>query len=154
MHKQSAGILLYRKTENNPEVFLVHPGGPFYKNKDLGAWSIPKGEFVHGEEAFTAARREFEEETGQAIDGDFMELKPVILKSGKKIFAWAIEGDINHQTIKSNLFEMEWPPKSGKKQSFPEIDRAGWFEIDEAKLKVIDGQVALIDGLLEMLKQV
>jgi len=126
------------------QVFLVHPGGPFFKNKDLGAWSIPKGEFLDDEDALAAAKREFEEETGKAIGGDFFELKPVRLKSGKTVHAWAIEGDINHETITSNLFEMEWPPKSGKKQSFPEIDRAGWFEIDEAKLKINAAQVGFI----------
>jgi len=132
------------------QVFLVHPGGPFFKNKDLGAWSIPKGEFVDGEEALVAAKREFEEETGQAIDGDFIELKPIRLKSGKTVHAWAIEGDINHETITSNLFEMEWPPKSGKKQSFPEIDRAGWFEVEEAKLKVNGAQVGFIEELTKI----
>ncbi|MEP6613325.1 MAG: NUDIX domain-containing protein [Mucilaginibacter sp.] len=147
MPTQSAGILLYRKTGYSLQVFLVHPGGPFFKNKDLGAWSIPKGEFLDDEETLTAAKREFEEETGQAVDGDFIELKPVRLKSGKTVYAWAVEGDINHETITSNLFEMEWPPKSGKKQSFPEIDRAGWFEVEEAKLKVNAAQVAFIKEL-------
>ena len=142
MSHQSAGILLYRKINNNLQVFLVHPGGPFFKNKDLGAWSIPKGEFLDDEEPLIAAKREFEEETGQVIDGNFISLSPVKLKSGKKIYAWAVEGDIDHETIFSNLFEMEWPPKSGKKQSFPEIDRAGWFEVDEAKLKINAAQAA------------
>lgn len=144
---KSAGILLYRKTNNGLQVFLVHPGGPFFKNKDVGAWSIPKGEFMDDEEPLTAARREFEEETGQAINGDFIELEPVRLKSGKTVHAWAVEGDINHETITSNLFEIEWPPKSGKKQSFPEIDQAGWFNIDKAKLKVNAAQVGLIEEL-------
>jgi predicted NUDIX family NTP pyrophosphohydrolase len=147
MSHQSAGILLYRKINNNLQIFLVHPGGPFFKNKDLGAWSIPKGEFLDDEESLIAAKREFEEETGQAIDGNFISLSPVKLKSGKKIYAWAVEGDIDHETIFSNLFEMEWPPRSGKKQSFPEIDRAGWFEVDEAKLKVNAAQAAFIDEL-------
>jgi len=147
MPTQSAGILIYRKTGGKMQVFLVHPGGPFFKNKDLGAWSIPKGEFEDSEEPLIAAKREFEEETGKAIEGDFFELSPVRLKSGKTVYAWAIEGDINHETITSNLFEMEWPPKSGKKQSFPEIDRAGWFEIEEAKLKINGAQAGLIDEL-------
>jgi len=147
MATQSAGILLYHKINNNLQVFLVHPGGPFFKNKDLGAWSIPKGEFLDDEEALIAAKREFEEETGQAIEGNFIELKPVRLKSGKTVYAWAVEGDINHETITSNLFEMEWPPKSGKKQSFPEIDRAGWFEVEEAKLKINAAQAAFIEEL-------
>ncbi|MDB5089882.1 MAG: hypothetical protein JWR09_3876 [Mucilaginibacter sp.] len=150
MPNQSAGVLLYRKINNQQQVFLVHPGGPFFKNKDLGAWSIPKGEFSEGEEALLAAKREFEEETGQSIDGNFIPLNPVKLKSGKRIYAWAVEGDINHETIFSNLFEMEWPPKSGKKQSFPEIDRAGWFGVTEAKLKINIAQAAFIEELITL----
>ena len=148
MSNQSAGILLYRKVNDEIQVFLVHPGGPFFKNKDSGAWSIPKGEFSGDEEPLAAAKREFKEETGQAINGNFIELKPVKLKSGKTVHAWAVEGDINHETITSNLFEMEWPPKSGKKQSFPEIDRAGWFNIDDAKLKLNAAQTAFVDELI------
>jgi len=148
MSKQSAGILLYRKTNNMLQVFLVHPGGPFFKNKDAGAWSIPKGEFLDGENPLAAAKREFREETGQSIDGDFIELKPVYLKSGKKVYAWAVEGDIDHELIESNLFETEWPPKSGKRQSFPEIDRAAWFGINEAKEKINAGQAGLIDNFV------
>lgn len=151
MIKQSAGILLYRKIEGRLQVFLVHPGGPFFKNKDDGVWSIPKGEFADGEEALDAAKREFEEETGQKIDGDFIELKPVTLKSGKKVYAWAVEGDIDHETIRSNLFEMEWPPKSGRKQSFPEIDRAAWMDVDTARLKMNAGQVGLVEELVSRL---
>jgi predicted NUDIX family NTP pyrophosphohydrolase len=147
MPKQSAGILLFRKMNGQAQVFLVHPGGPFFKNKDAGVWSIPKGEFLEDEEALGAAKREFKEETGQDIDGTFIALNPVTLKSGKKVYAWAVEGDINHEIILSNLFEMEWPPKSGKKQSFPEIDRAGWFDIEMAKQKINVGQVGLIDEL-------
>ena len=127
------------------EVFLVHPGGPFFRNKDLGAWSIPKGEFLDDEEAIDAARREFFEETGLSVDGDFIALNPVILKSGKKVYAWALEGDIDHENINSNLFEIEWPPKSGKKQSFPEIDKAAWFDLETAKHKINVAQVAFID---------
>ena len=147
MPNQSAGILLYRKINNHLQAFLVHPGGPFFKNKDQGAWSIPKGEFSEDEEALLAAKREFEEETGQSVEGNFIPLTPVKLKSGKTVYAWAVEGDIDHETIFSNLFEMEWPPKSGKKQSFPEIDRAGWFEVDEAKLKINIAQAAFIEEL-------
>ena len=147
MPKQSAGILLFRKINNQLEIFLVHPGGPFFKNKDLGVWSIPKGEFLDDEDALVAAKREFLEETGQSIDGNFILLKPVILKSGKKVYAWAVEGDIDHEIIVSNLFEMEWPPKSGKKQSFPEIDRADWFDVEKAKLKINPAQTAFIDEL-------
>jgi len=148
MIKQSAGVLLYRKVEGVVQVFLVHPGGPFFKNKDEGAWSIPKGEFIDGEEALAAAEREFEEETGQKIEGSFTELKPVTIKSGKKIYAWAVEGDIDHETIVSNVFEIEWPPKSGKKQSFPEIDRAAWFDVETAKVKINAGQVGLVEELI------
>lgn len=134
-------------TDNQPQVFLVHPGGPFFRNKDEGAWSIPKGEYVDGEEALAAALREFEEETGQAISGKFIELQPIKQKSGKVVQAWAVEGDIDHDTIKSNLFEIEWPPRSGKKVSFPEIDRASWFTIDIAKQKIIPAQAGLIQEL-------
>jgi len=151
MSKQSAGILLYRIRDNRTQVFLVHPGGPFFRNKDDGSWSIPKGEFDDSEEALAAARREFEEETGQKIDGDFKELEPVTLKSGKKVFCWAMEGDIDHETIASNLFEMEWPPRSGEKQSFPEVDRAAWFDLKTAKIKLNAAQGGLIDGLMRYL---
>jgi predicted NUDIX family NTP pyrophosphohydrolase len=147
MPKQSAGILLYRNINDEPEVFLVHPGGPFFKNKDDGSWSIPKGEFLDNEEPLAAAKREFMEETGQSIDGRFIELSPVKLKSGKIIFAWAVESDIDHEIIVSNHFEMEWPPKSGKMTSFPEIDRAAWFDMAAAKIKIIPAQVPLIDEL-------
>ena len=147
MGKQSAGILLYRKQDNQLQIFLVHPGGPFFKNKDEGAWSIPKGEFSDDEDALSAAKREFEEETGSTVNGKLTSLKPVILKSGKKVLAWAVEGNIDHEKIYSNTFEIEWPPKSGKKQSFPEIDRGGWFNSGEAKLKVNPAQVGLIDEL-------
>lgn len=150
MAKQSAGILLYRKTAGGLQVFLVHPGGPFFKNKDAGAWSIPKGEFLDDEEPLVAAKREFAEETGQEIDGDFIQLDAVTLKSGKIVHAWAVEGDIDHETIRSNLFEMEWPPKSGKKQSFPEIDRAAWFDLNEARVKINIAQAKFIDNLINM----
>lgn len=148
MSNQSAGLLLYRKTDHQLQVFLVHPGGPFFKNKDQGAWSIPKGEFLDDEEPLAAAKREFEEETGQAIHGEFILLSPVRLKSGKKVYGWAIEGDIDHETIVSNLFEIEWPPRSGRKQSFPEIDRAAWFGVEEAKMKINAAQVGFIEELI------
>ena len=147
---QSAGILAYRKVLAEPEVFLVHPGGPFWKNKDEGAWSIPKGEFNDDENSLEAARREFFEETGISISGHFAELKPVKLKSGKKVFAWAIEKDIDAENIISNNFEMEWPPRSGKSQSFPEVDRGAWFSFEKAKKKINLMQV----GLLEQLQQI
>ena len=148
MPKRSAGILLYRKINNLFQFFLVHPGGPFFKNKDLGVWSIPKGEYLDDEEPLAAAKREFYEETGQRVEGDFIPLAPVTLKSGKIVHAWALEGDINAAIITSNLFEMEWPPKSGRMQSFPEIDRAGWFDASEARLKINEAQIRLINHFL------
>lgn len=147
MGKQSAGILLYRTKLTQPQVFLVHPGGPFYKNKDLGAWSIPKGEYSNDEAPLAAAKREFEEETGSKINGEFIPLHPIVLKSGKKVMAWAVKGDIDQEKLISNVFEIEWPPKSGKKQSFPEVDRGEWFGLDEARTKVNPAQVRLIDEL-------
>jgi predicted NUDIX family NTP pyrophosphohydrolase len=149
--KQSAGLLLYRKNKKNLEVLLVHPGGPFWKNKDAGAWSIPKGEFDGDEQALDAARREFEEETGFHCSGEFLELSPVKMKSGKSIYAWALDKDIDAAAIRSNTFEMEWPPKSGKQKSFPEIDKAKWFSPAEAKQKINVSQSAFIDELLELL---
>jgi predicted NUDIX family NTP pyrophosphohydrolase len=145
--KKSAGILLYRIHKKKLEVLLVHPGGPFFKNKDEGAWSIPKGEFTSEEDALAAAKREFEEETGFSCNGAFLELSPVKLASGKIVYAWALEKDIDANAVKSNHFEMEWPPKSGKKQSFPEIDKAAWFSPAEAKQKINASQSAFIDEL-------
>lgn len=147
MQKKSAGILLYRFQNNLPEVLLVHPGGPFWAKKDLGVWSIPKGEFEADENPLDAAKREVKEETGIKVQGDFIELTPVKQKSGKIIYAWALQGDFNSAEIKSNTFEMEWPPKSGIKKAFPEIDKAAWFTTDEAKKKIIEGQVPLINEL-------
>ena len=148
---QSAGLLLYRKYKNILEVFLVHPGGPLWKNKDETAWSIPKGEFNEYEEPLEAAIREFLEETGISVSGEFIELKPVIQKGGKKVFAWALEKNIDAATIHSNHFEMEWPPRSGKYQSFPEVDKGAWFTIDEAKKKINVMQAALIEELKKKL---
>jgi predicted NUDIX family NTP pyrophosphohydrolase len=148
---QSAGILLYRGTDGVIEFFLVHPGGPFFKHKDEGSWSIPKGEFTGDEEALIAAKREFEEETGQAIDGNFIELGNIRQKSGKIVHAWAVEGDINHETIFSNTCEIEWPPRSGKRLTIPEIDRAGWFNAEIAKKKINPAQAPLIDKLISHL---
>jgi predicted NUDIX family NTP pyrophosphohydrolase len=148
MAKQSAGILLYRKNGEQLQIFLVHPGGPFFAKKDLGVWSIPKGEFLDDEEPLTAARREFTEETGQPIDGRFIPLTPVTLKSGKRVYAWAVESDIDATAISSNLFEMEWPPKSGKIQSFAEIDRAAWFDVETALIKINTAQANFIRQLL------
>jgi predicted NUDIX family NTP pyrophosphohydrolase len=151
MAKQSAGILLYRYQDKLLQVFLVHPGGPFFRNKDDGSWSIPKGEFLEEEDALAAAKREFLEETGQSIDGKFLPLEPITQKGGKKVIAWAVEGDIDHQSITSNLFEIEWPPRSGKKQSFPEIEKAAWFDLGIAKGKIIAAQAGLIDNLIQSL---
>ena len=147
MPKQSAGILLYKLTNGLLQIFLAHPGGPYFRKKDDGAWSIPKGEFLDDEDPLAAAQREFKEEVGKPITGNFIKLQPAKQKSGKVVHAWAVEGDIDHANIASNTFEIEWPPKSGKRASFPEIDRAGWFTIDEAKVKIIPGQVWLIDEL-------
>ena len=151
--EKSAGILVYRNNVSGLEVFLMHPGGPFWKKKDLGAWSIPKGEIGEDENEETAARREFEEETGIKIREDLVPLKPIKQKSGKSVIAWAAEQDIDESKIKSNMFELEWPPKSGKMQSFPEMDRAAWFSVSEAKEKIISGQVGLLDELVEKLRK-
>lgn len=145
--KKSAGILLYRMKANGPEVFIVHPGGPFWAKKDKGSWSIPKGEFTDAENPLEAAKREFQEETGNTLSGNFIELKPIKQKSGKMVFCWALEGDIDPATIKSNTFELEWPPKSGKKKEFPEIDKGEWFTTSAARLKINEQQVDLIDQL-------
>ena len=149
MPKHSAGVLLYRKLDNMMQVFLVHPGGPFWKNKDDGSWSVPKGEYEDDEDPLDAAKREFYEETGEYIDGRFIKLNPVKQKSGKIVQAWAVEGDIDSQNIKSNFFEMEWPPKSGKTQQFPEIDKGEWFSIEQALIKINPGQVGLVMELTE-----
>lgn len=148
---KSAGLLLYRTSPGRTEYFLVHPGGPFWKNKDIGAWSVPKGEFEDGEDPLKAAQREFEEETGIAIHGKFIELKPVKQKSGKMVHTWACEGDIDHTIIRSNTFPFEWPPRSGKYIEIPEVDKGGWFTYEEAKEKLIPGQVPILDELKNML---
>ena len=150
MVKQSAGILLYRRKHDQLEVLLVHPGGPFWAKKDLGAWSIPKGEF-EDEEALAAAKREFEEETGSPIVGEALALGQQKQKGGKMIYAWAVEGDINPEDIQSNIFEMEWPPKSGKKRRFPEIDKAEWFSSNIALKKINQGQAVFIHELMDRL---
>ncbi len=144
MTKTSAGLLLYRFRAGVLEVFLIHPGGPFWEKKDLGAWSIPKGELDEGEDAFEAARREFEEETGFRPEGIFLELTPVRQRSGKIVHAWAVEGDCDSRAVRSNTFTMEWPPRSGRQQEFPEVDRAGWFTVDLAKEKILEGQRGLL----------
>ena len=146
--RKSAGILLYRRKNRNPEFFLVHPGGPFWKNKEAGAWSIPKGEFTDAD-PLAAARREFEEETGEAVDGHFIPLTPVKQKGGKIVYAFAVEADIDADKIVSNTFRMEWPHKSNKWITIPEVDKAGWFDFDEAKKLVNPSQAVLLDELLE-----
>jgi predicted NUDIX family NTP pyrophosphohydrolase len=153
MVKQSAGILLYRERNNEYEVFLIHPGGPLWKNKEKHAWSIPKGEFDNTEKAIEAALREFKEETGYELAGEFVELTPVKQHSGKIVFAFAQEKDLDETKITSNLFEMEWPPKSGKTKHFPEADKAGWFEIEEAKEKIFKGQENLLYELEDILNE-
>lgn len=143
--------MLYRQTNNLVEIFLVHPGGSFWKRKEAGAWSIPKGEFTDDEEPLAAAKREFEEETGTAVSGNFIALKPIKQKSGKIVLAWAVEGNIDETKIISNSFSMEWPYKSGKMQTFPEVDKANWFSVAEARQKINTAQVALIEDLINKL---
>jgi len=151
MNKQAAGLLVYRKAGEGVEIFLVHPGGPFYVKKDEGVWSIPKGIFDDDEEPLAAARREFEEETSFKIAGDFFELKPVKQKGGKIVYAWAVEADVDADAIESNTFTMEWPPKSGKTAEFPEVDKAAWLDPETAKKKINPAQSALITELLTRL---
>jgi predicted NUDIX family NTP pyrophosphohydrolase len=147
MPKESAGILLYRRDGRGTEVLLVHPGGPFWAKKDEGAWSIPKGELAPGEDALARARAEFEEETGAAIDGDFRPLAPCRQAGGKRIQAWAIEGAFDPAALRSNTFLLEWPPRSGRRQEFPEVDRAEWFDLATARTKINPGQRPLLDEL-------
>ena len=148
----SAGILMYRKHNDVLQVFLVHPGGPVWAKKDLGSWSIPKGEIDPEEDPLSAAKREFEEETGFKVSGSFIPLPPIRLKSGKSVKAWAVEGDCDPETIRSNTFRMEWPSKSGKQREFLEVDRAAWFGLKEAKEKINKGQIPLIEELESILK--
>jgi predicted NUDIX family NTP pyrophosphohydrolase len=149
--KQSAGLLLYKGAPSAMEVFLVHSGGPFWAKKDMGAWSIPKGEFEPEEDPASAAKREFKEETGLDVpDGKVTELGTVKASSSKMIHAWAIEADADPKQVKSNTFDMEWPPKSGQNQQFPEVDKAAWFPLSVAKTKITKGQVALLEKLAEL----
>jgi predicted NUDIX family NTP pyrophosphohydrolase len=143
----SAGLLIHRIGPAGPEVLLVHPGGPFWAKRDLGAWSIPKGEASPGEDLEAAARREFLEELGVAYDGPLRDLGAVRQKGGKLVRAFAGPGDFDVATLRSNAFEMEWPPRSGRRASFPEVDRAGWFGLDEARLKIVPAQAELLDRL-------
>lgn len=153
MPKLSAGLLVYRRTDDGIEVLLVHPGGPFWAKKDDGAWSLPKGEYEPEEDPFEVALREFEEETGQSPP-DHSEaewLGEQRQPSGKVVSAWAVEGDVDVSDLTSNTFEMEWPPRSGRTQEFPEVDRAGWFGPDEARRKLLRGQVGFLDRLSDLL---
>jgi predicted NUDIX family NTP pyrophosphohydrolase len=148
--RRSAGIVLYRAGDGGIEVLLVHPGGPFWAKKDLGAWSIPKGEYEPGEDPQACALREFEEETGTRLPtSELVELGAVVQKAGKEVTAWAVRGDLDAACVRSNSFEMEWPPRSGSRQEFPEIDRAEWFRLDEARAKLVEAQVELLDRLVE-----
>ena len=151
MVQRSAGLLMFRRADESAEVLLVHPGGPFWARKDDGAWSIPKGLFEDGEDALAAAQREFEEETGLSPEGAFIELGEFKQPSGKRISAWAFEGAFDLASFKSNLFTMEWPPKSGRLREFPEADRAGWFGPREALIKITKGQRPIIEALFEKL---
>jgi predicted NUDIX family NTP pyrophosphohydrolase len=154
MPRQSAGLLIYREAANGSgiEVLLVHPGGPFWRNKDEGAWTIPKGEFDDGEEPLAAAQREFKEELGSSPPvGEYLPLKPIKQKNNKTVHAWAVKGDLDPATLKSNTFSCEWPPKSGRMQEFPEVDRAEWFTPEVAKRKMLSGQPDLIDELISKL---
>jgi predicted NUDIX family NTP pyrophosphohydrolase len=152
MVKVSAGILLYRIRDGVLEFFLVHPGGPFFVKKDAGVWGIPKGEIGEGEDPLAAARREFEEETGFTAGGAVLPLAPVKQKGGKIVLAWAMEGDCDPETMKSNTFTMEWPPHSGRQQEFPEVDRAGWFGLSEAKQRINPAQAGFLDELERTLR--
>jgi predicted NUDIX family NTP pyrophosphohydrolase len=143
--RQSAGILLYR---DGPEVLLVHPGGPFWAKKDAGVWSIPKGEYEDGEDALACALREFEEETGTRLDGRAaIALGEIVQRGGKRVSAWAVEGDLDAATVRSNTFVMEWPPRSGRQREFPEVDRAEWFSLERAREKINPAQAELLDRL-------
>ena len=152
MAKRSAGILLFRRRQQVLELLLVHPGGPFWARKDEGSWSIPKGLYEEGEDALVAAKREFYEETGCAPDGQFIDLGTFKQPSGKHVTAWALEGEFDLALFKSNTFSMEWPPKSGRSEEFPEADRADWFAPQDALRKISKGQVAIIEALLAKLK--
>jgi predicted NUDIX family NTP pyrophosphohydrolase len=151
---RSAGVILYRRRHDRVEVLLVHPGGPFWAKKDAGAWSIPKGEFDETEAPETAARREFEEETGVALTTELTALTPVAQSRGKTVHAFAAEADLDPAEVASNTFTLEWPPRSGRLQTFPEIDRAAWFTLDEARTKIVAGQRPILDELARLVSEV
>jgi len=151
MAKHSAGLLMFRRRGPHVDVFLVHPGGPFWAKRDAGAWSIPKGEYTEGEDPLSAARREFEEETGVRPQGPLIPLSELRQPGGKTVKAWAVEGDCDPAKLRSNVFSMEWPPKSGKRQEFPEVDRGDWFSLEAARNKILKGQVGFLDELASVL---
>jgi predicted NUDIX family NTP pyrophosphohydrolase len=151
MPKRSAGLVLYRRRNDGIEVFLVHPGGPFWAKKDLASWSIPKGEYVEDEDPLIAAKREFHEETGFTANGSFTPLGELKQPGGKIVSAWAIEGNCDPAQLHSNTFQLEWPPRSGKHIEVPEVDRGGWFSIAEARTKLLTGQLGFLDTLLAKL---
>jgi len=153
MAKISAGLLMYRIIDGEPEFLLAHPGGPFWKNKDAGVWTIPKGEFTNDEPALDAAIREFGEETGHKLKGPFQPLSPIRQKGGKRVYAWASAGDLDPATIVSNTFEIEWPRRSGKQLTFPEVDRGGWFTLESARRMINPAQIALLEELEETIPQ-
>jgi predicted NUDIX family NTP pyrophosphohydrolase len=147
MPKQSAGLLLYRRVEQGLEVFLVHPGGPYWSKKDLGAWSIPKGEYTDAEDPLAAARREFQEETGFTVDGVFVALGSIRQTGGKVVSVWALEGDCDPGKLTSNLCQLQWPPRSGRTISFPEVDRGSWFSMHEAQKRILASQGPMLHRL-------
>jgi predicted NUDIX family NTP pyrophosphohydrolase len=151
--RNSAGLLMYRKIEDKLQVLLVHPGGPFFKNKDEGAWSIPKGEADPGEDLLDCAKREFAEEIGVTPSGSFIKLTPVKQKGGKVVHAWAVESECDPSAFVSNTFTMEWPPRSGRQMEFPEIDRAEFLDVATARQKINVGQVPLLDELEKILSR-
>jgi predicted NUDIX family NTP pyrophosphohydrolase len=151
MGEKSAGVLVYRRRGPQPEFLLAHPGGPFWRNRDNGSWSVPKGAINDGEENLAAAKREFEEEVGQSVDGDFVELTPRKQKSGKLVYCWMVEADLDLASFRSIAFEMEWPRRSGQMASFPEIDRVDYFEPAAALVKILPGQAGFIEEALERL---
>ncbi len=151
MPKRSAGLLMYRFYDGELQVLLVHPGGPLWAKKDAGIWSIPKGEF-EDDDPLEAAKREFQEETGFPADGELLALTPIKQPSGKLVYAWAAEGDVDPSTVRSNTFVLEWPLRSGRLAQFPEVDRAGWFPIAEARQKLLPGQAGFLDELIKLLE--
>ena len=153
MTKTSAGVLLYRRRGGLLEVFLVHPGGPFWAKKEDGAWSIPKGEFAKGEDPLEVAKREFAEETGFPLKGALEALEPIKQAGGKIVYAWASEGEIDASAIHSNTFSMEWPPHAGESQEFPEVDRASWFDLETGRRKILKSQLPLLKQLQERFRE-